>query len=237
MKTNKEKLIKKFQSIHGDLYDYSSVNYINYKTPIKITCKTCGNIFNQTPSNHGLGSGCPKCAKKYNENKKLDTPTFIKMAKEVHGELYSYSNTSYVNAKTKVSIKCKKCKTTFMQLPRGHVYVRSGCPHCKRSHGETRISQILKILQIDYNPQHRFEGCRGKAKPLPFDFYIPSLKTCIEFDGKQHYDKTSKFYSEEIIKNDKTKTKFCKDNDIRLIRLRNSDFDSIEKILKKWLNI
>ena len=30
-------------------------------TPIKIKCNTCGEIFDQTPTSHLQGNGCPKC--------------------------------------------------------------------------------------------------------------------------------------------------------------------------------
>lgn len=39
---NKEYFIKKAQEIHGWKYDYSEVNYINYKTPITIICPKHG---------------------------------------------------------------------------------------------------------------------------------------------------------------------------------------------------
>jgi hypothetical protein len=43
-----ETIILKFKSKHGDLYDYSLVEYINYITDVKIICKI-HNIFKQTP--------------------------------------------------------------------------------------------------------------------------------------------------------------------------------------------
>jgi hypothetical protein len=55
----KEEFIEKAKKIHGDRYDYSFVEYVNRKTPIKIICPEHGE-FLQTPSNH-LHHGCPKC--------------------------------------------------------------------------------------------------------------------------------------------------------------------------------
>jgi hypothetical protein len=46
--------------IHGDLYDYSCVNYIRCKTHVIIKCKTHG-YFQQFPDNHIDGHGCKKC--------------------------------------------------------------------------------------------------------------------------------------------------------------------------------
>lgn len=34
----------------------------------------------------------------------------------------------------------------------------------------------------DFIIQHKFKNCRD-IRPLPFDFYLPKLNTCIEYDG------------------------------------------------------
>jgi len=52
--------IKKANKIHKNKYDYSNVLYVNNHSKIKILCKLHG-IFNQVPSSHLCGNGCPKC--------------------------------------------------------------------------------------------------------------------------------------------------------------------------------
>lgn len=54
------KFIKESIKKHSDRYDYSTARYINTKTEVEILCPKHG-IFKQTPSNHLLGHGCPKC--------------------------------------------------------------------------------------------------------------------------------------------------------------------------------
>ena len=96
-----EKAIEK----HGDKYDYSKVEYINYKTKITIICKEHGE-FMQNPYLHiNSGCGCPK-----------------------HGDKYDYSCSIYVNSKTKIVIICKS-HGEFMQNPSNHLY-GSGCLKC-----------------------------------------------------------------------------------------------------------
>jgi hypothetical protein len=51
-----EKAIEK----HGNKYDYSNLKYINDKTKVKIICPNHGE-FEQKPSNHLMGQGCPIC--------------------------------------------------------------------------------------------------------------------------------------------------------------------------------
>lgn len=52
--------IEKAQRIHGNIYDYSLVNYRHNAIKIKIVCREHG-IFEQAPSCHLNGRGCSKC--------------------------------------------------------------------------------------------------------------------------------------------------------------------------------
>ena len=65
---------------HGDKYDYSLVEYANAKTKVKIICKTCGNIFEQTPNVHTNDKcGCRVCSnKKKSETFKNSSKQFKK---------------------------------------------------------------------------------------------------------------------------------------------------------------
>ncbi len=55
-----EAWLNKARKNHGDRYDYSMVNYIDAKTPVKIICPVHG-ITKQVPDTH-LIAGCRKCA-------------------------------------------------------------------------------------------------------------------------------------------------------------------------------
>lgn len=48
------------ESVHGDKYDYSLVNYINQRTKVKIVCPIHGE-FMQNAGSHIQGTGCPQC--------------------------------------------------------------------------------------------------------------------------------------------------------------------------------
>jgi len=232
-KLSTEEFIARAIKKHGDKYDYSKTKYENYVSKVIIICKKCHTQFETTPSNHILKTGCPTCGI---IKQRVTTEEFIKMAREIHGDKYDYSKTKYITAKIKVKIVCKKCNTVFKQLPRGHIYEESGCPKCRLSHGESKISRILDLLNIDFIPQHKFPNCRGpKGKPLPFDFFIASLNVCIEYDGKQHSDKNSKFYSLELLENDKTKDAYCKENGIKMIRIPYTKFKVLDVVLRQWL--
>ena len=97
MKSLKErefKFIQKSKKIHENKYDYSEINYINAHTKVKIICPEHG-VFEQTPDSHSRKHGCPNCNKGVN----LTNESFVKKAKEKHGDKYDYSITKYINNK------------------------------------------------------------------------------------------------------------------------------------------
>ena len=60
--------------------------------------------------------------------KKYTTESFIKRAKEIHGDKYDYSKVSYVDSQTKICITCPK-HGDFWQTPNMHLS-KNGCPKC-----------------------------------------------------------------------------------------------------------
>ena len=65
-----EDFINRSTEIHGDLYDYSKIDYKNNITPVVIFCKTHG-YFSQIPAAHLRGQGCPKCNRGFSTDSKL----------------------------------------------------------------------------------------------------------------------------------------------------------------------
>lgn len=61
--SNTKEFIEKACKVHGDRYDYSKVDYYNKSRGVLIICKEHGE-FEQAPSVHLSGSGCPKCKNK-----------------------------------------------------------------------------------------------------------------------------------------------------------------------------
>lgn len=60
-KLTTEEFIERAKDIHGDKYDYSLVEYKTNRDKVKIICKNCGKVFEQTPKKHLKGRGCPHC--------------------------------------------------------------------------------------------------------------------------------------------------------------------------------
>jgi very-short-patch-repair endonuclease len=132
----------------------------------------------------------------------------------------------------KIKIICPK-HGEFYQTPRNHKN-NHGCPICNTSKGEKKIREFLINKNIYFTQQYRFIDCKN-ILPLPFDFYLPKKNICIEYDGKQHFDKKSKYYSENLLKNDNIKNIYCKNNKIKLIRISYKKFKNIYNVLSEVL--
>jgi hypothetical protein len=142
--------------------------------------------------------------------------------------------------KTHVLVRCKTCDDIRTQK-RSHFLNKHSCSTCAtKSRGEDSISFILSSYGIDFKTQKRFKDCKNE-KALPFDFYIEHLNVLIEFDGKQHFTSVNRWGGEDGYvrrkKHDEIKNNYCNDNNIKLIRIPYWDFDNIEKILIKELNL
>ena len=232
-KLTTQEFIEKARLVHGNKYDYSMAEYKNNKLKIKIICPMHG-IFEQIPNSHLIGCGCSICASIIKINRcrstTLTTEQFIEKANKIHNNRYNYSLVEYINNRTKVKIICP-VHGTFEQTPDKHLQ-KHGCPLCNSSKGELFIQDYLTSHNIDFEAQKRFNDCKNK-RSLPFDFYIPSLNTCIEYDGIQHYKPRDCFGGEnalqDVQKRDNIKTEYCKIHNIKLIRIKFNE--NIQEIL------
>lgn len=110
---------------------------------------------------------------------------------------------------------------------------------CINSKGEELISNLLEKNNIKFIKQYDFENCiypsGFKAK---FDFAIlnkdNSLSHLIEFDGKQHSEVVEYFGGlkgfEERKERDNFKDSFCRENNIKLLRINSFKNLTLEKL-------
>ncbi len=216
-------------------YDYSKVQYINRMSKVIIICPIHGD-FLSTPINHLSRNGCSKCSKL--EIRKRNKIRFIEKSISCHSGKYDYSLVEYISDKKKVKIMCQK-HGIFYQQPNTHIN-GVGCPSCSSSKGELKILKYLQDKKIRFEKERKFENC-SFVNDLIFDFYLPDKNTCIEFDGKQHFNSIKFFGGEECLNKtilrDKIKNTYCKANNIKLVRIPYYDYDKIEKILENiWEN-
>ena len=227
-------------------YTYEQVKdiikkYKNSNEKLEVMCPK-GHIYKTALSNYLRGRRCPACNNEIKANrlkdiskKRMHNYEFIKNEIEKDGSILLADK--YKGNKIPMPIKC----------PKGHMHNASWgsylqgsrCPQCNESKGEKFISKYLNDNNIKYKSQYKFEDCKYKLK-LPFDFYLLDYNIAIEYDGEQHYkpidfagkgEKWSVNNMLETQHRDSIKTKYCLDNNIKLIRIPYWDFDNIEEIL------
>jgi len=202
---------------------------------VKLRCLIDGYEWETLQSNALKGNGCHRCANR----ERYTTETFKSKLREITNNNITVIG-EYVNSVTKILVKHSKCGHEWEAIP-SSLISGCGCPKCNESHGERKISAYLDKSKINYIPQYKVSGCKNKRE-LPFDFYIPELNLCIEYDGELHYE-VARFQDKEKMKqklknmqiNDSIKTKYCKENNVGLLRIPYWEFDNIETILENVL--
>lgn len=114
---------------HGDKYLYDKFVYVNKRTRCTITCPVHGD-FDQYPLQHVKeGYGCPPCANEYKASSRTwTTAQFVTRAKEVHGDRYDYTDSTYDGGRNYITIKCT-VHGDFKQNAHSHL-CGHGCPQC-----------------------------------------------------------------------------------------------------------
>ena len=219
------------------------VEYNNAKDVI-CKCKICGEIYKTSMTSlqrHSVHKKCQgildsrrtpeKCIEKLNKLKSLHN---------LHVDVLEYH--SYND----VVCKCKHCNKIVHVTSRSirANQVHDDCTEYNISYGEERIVEILDALGIIYEREYSFDDCKN-IFVLRFDFYIPSLNTCIEYQGQQHYmpvifPKDTKESSinnfDKIVNNDNIKREYCKSHNIKLIEISYNQYDDIYYILTEKLS-
>jgi Zn finger protein HypA/HybF involved in hydrogenase expression len=142
--SSKELFIEEAVKVYGDKDDYTETNIISAKEKIEVRCTKHGYIFKKSIQNYLAGVGCPKCkAENYSKKRAKTTNDFIEKAHKTHGEfLYDYSDTVYVNSRTKLDIICKT-HGAFNQYPQNHI-AGNGCPKCAFDEFKNNASGYLR---------------------------------------------------------------------------------------------
>ena len=199
-----ETFVNKAKLVHGDEYDYSNVEYTSENKLVSIICKKHGS-FEITPHNHLKGRGCPFCS-----GSKLSFRDFVERAKNSHDKDYGYDESTYESTSGKTKITCRE-HGDFWQRVSTHLQ-GSGCPICSNgsSKYELEIGDLLKSFKIDFTVRDR----NAIGSDCELDFYIPSIRLGIEFNGLYFHSDKFKDRNYHL-----EKLKKCNEKGIRLIQI------------------
>lgn len=215
-------------------YELLSTEYKGVSQKLEVICPN-GHKSNIMLNNFRRGHRCNRCAAIEFNKRNKHSIEYVKDFLAKDG--YELISEEYINTDSELIVKCPNghiFDTNFRKLRRGN-----RCRFCKNIyHGEIKIEKYLKNNNIKYITQYKFDDCKFKRQ-LPFDFYLPDFNILIEYDGVQHYKIKEHFGGYEGFIDtkirDTIKNIYCKDNNIKLIRISYLDFKNIEKILNKEL--
>lgn len=239
-KITKEIFIKRAEEIYGiGRYGYDEVVYVNNTTPVKIYCPICKEYFYKTPHAFLDGKlGCRTCALKEKGRKQiLSIEEFIKRARKIHGDLYDYSESVYINTNTKIKIKDNETGDIFWQTPQSHLH-GYGNPKRTESKGEQLIRSCLEELGLVFKKEYflkdKIVGRNSNIVRIDFQLYLNEKEIWIEYNGKQHYKFESEFWKRTVkedsldlqkqnfkdqLRRDNNIRNYCKENNIILLEI------------------
>ena len=228
-----------FETTNGEYSVISNDNPNNNKEKVLFKHNQCNNTF-ETRVNNFLSkkTRCPYCS----GNMKKDTNIFKNEVYNLVKDEYTVIG-EYKSSHEKIKMKHNLCGSEYKVTPYDFTKdFGNRCPICNKkrisSKGELKIKNYLDNNNIDYIREYKFKNCKNK-KELPFDFFIPSLNTCIEFDSIQHFEESKQFLDRSLDDQkirDNIKNNFCHENKIKLIRISYLEIKNIDKILKKELS-
>ena len=195
----------------------------------------CGKIIevNSNSLRTGHTTSCGKCSRKKTMLEKFD------LTGEKFGKLTvlypSYSKDNRIFWMCQCECGNKK-EVSAKELKNGST---KSCG-CLRSWKEEEISQLLTKKNIKFQREYIFKDLFDEEN-LRFDFAIfdnDEIKFLIEYQGQQHYDNNSSWYTEKLVRHDKMKKEYCENHNYTLIELnKNSNLEEeIEKIYVELRN-
>ena len=234
--------IRKFCEQNDYILLTDESEYKDGRTVIIYECKKHG-IKHSNAEMMVSGRGCRECWYEELSEKQMLQSEYIKE------EIEKYNGNKLLNPEDYIGSKIRNLKivcncgreyiTCFNDYMCGDA---KRCPMCtsRKSKGEFAICKFLEEKFIQFIHQYKFEDCRDKLS-LPFDFYLLDYNLIIEYNGKQHYEPVDYFGGykgfENIVKHDKIKDEYCKNNNIDILRIPYWDYKNIENILIKQLNL
>ena len=221
--------------------------YKNMASKVTVKCKVCGNI-TEIKAQNAIMYSCIKCENIKNGDKKRFSIEILKQYLEKYTDgTYEYVSGEYKVAKSPVIVRHKDCGREFVTsldlIKQDHCICRDCFLRDSMSKGEYRIYKILSKLNLKFKEQHSFDDLILERK-LKFDFAVfnedDSVKFLIEYDGEGHFNpnifpEDSKRGKGYVKLRDKMKDEYCKNNNIKLLRIPYFNIKEAESYIKNMI--
>jgi hypothetical protein len=174
-----EQFIRDANFKHHGVYDYTQARYINSHTNLVIVCRRHG-AFNQSPTSHLAGKGCPQCSKlKRQETERTKSLALIeaKLLENTGGAVQIIA-VSFLKVNAVANFICQR-HGEFTRIVNAAIYNRNACPECfKENNISNRRNQIDAELNL---AKYIKDGFTYE----PF-FYKGAKKTSITLNCTKH---------------------------------------------------
>lgn len=199
-------------------------------------CKLCDEVYKTTFDSFKKNTIHKPCMKLAHNWIRMSDEEFKQTVSELYSDIVCISE--YEGMYNKVRLKCNICGEEWECAASKVINIGVRCPNCQKLAGEEAVGNILKSMNIAFEREKEFEGCKN-IRNLKFDYYLPEYNICIEYNGEQHYKDGTLFNDDEkntleySKKRDNIKREFCENNGIKLLEIRFNEFRYIKRILKK----
>jgi len=225
----------KVKKIFGDKISIIG-EYSDVFSKIEVKCNICGYNWHTKAINIIRKHGCPKCGHIEKGKKHIKKHVvFLSQINIIYGDKLSILD-EYTDSRNRIKVRCNKCD--YIWQPVSRRLLQRGCPKCNFSKGELLISNILKELNLNFKEQYIFEGLKTENNGTPiFDFvifdYYNDIKYIIEYDGEQHFKAVRRWGGIERLNKqkeiDEFKNNYCRDNNMKMIRIPYTELKNINK--------
>jgi hypothetical protein len=211
------------------MFNYSQVKYINMNTKITLICKS-DHTFDVTPKKHmQKDGGCRLCANIKTQLRCRSTKDiFIEKARNIHKDIYDYTDVVYTNNNTKVTIKCAK-HGPFLKTPQKHLSGQ-GCNKCKANYSKISI-QWLNYWAVSFPDIQHAENIGEYKIPhsaYRVDGFSPSTQTVFEFNGDLYHANPRFFKPDELNRKTGKLNRFLQEKtDNKLLALADKGYEII----------
>lgn len=212
----KIEFLDRAREIHGYKYNYISLP-IKLKLSDKINIELNGELYTQTVSKHLMG----RCPEKNIIRKTTDE--FINESIKIWGDKYDYSLTEYTGSFGMIKI----IYDGVIYEQRASSHLCGMAPEFRKNEYSILRDKIKKIENIissdieDFLSKNKVEYLnKYKLDNIEFDYYLPKIRTCVDFEGKHNL---------------KVRLDYCEENYLDLIIIKYEQENIVYEIL--WENL
>lgn len=167
--------------------------YRGATTKIRFVCSKCGELYFQEPYAHLKGEGHYKCNGGHKK-------TMAEYVRECHDKHLDPPVEEYDGENKEICHKCLVCREEYKITPKMHLRGVQHRVHFSFSIGEKLIYRWLLEHHYQFEYQKRFNDLRTGKVNLSYDFYLPTIRVLIEYQGAQHFRPMAFNHGEEKFK-------------------------------------